>query len=81
MPTASGLAPSPPRSRRQQYLAMVGGGAFCSICSCTTTRPICARCCTTTAATWSYRRSELYTEGLLTDSTMLEAFLAREGEP
>ncbi|HNF04781.1 MAG TPA: TetR family transcriptional regulator [Mycobacterium sp.] len=77
---AGTIKPSRDPAARAKYLAMVGGGAFLLYLQLHD-NPTDLR-----AVLHDYSRDmvlpalELYTEGLLTDSTMLEAFLAREGE-
>lgn len=77
---AGTIKPSPDPAARAKYLAMVGGGAFLLYLQLHD-NPTDLR-----AVLHDYSRDmvlpalELYTEGLLTDSTMFEAFLAREGE-
>lgn len=77
---AGTIKPSRDPAARAKYLAMVGGGAFLLYLQLHDD-PTDLR-----AVLHDYSRDmvlpalELYTEGLLTDSTMFEAFLAREGE-
>lgn len=77
---AGTIKPSRDPAARAKYLAMVGGGAFLLYLQLHD-NPTDLR-----AVLHDYSRDmvlpalELYTEGLLTDSTMFEAFLAREGE-
>lgn len=77
---AGTIKPSRDPAARAKFLAMVGGGAFLLYLQLHD-NPTDLR-----AVLHDYSRDmvlpalELYTEGLLTDSTMFEAFLAREGE-
>lgn len=77
---AGTVKPSRDPAARARYLAMVGGGAFLLYLQLHDT-PTDLR-----AVLHDYSRDmvlpalELYTEGLLADSTMYEAFLASEGE-
>ena len=77
---AGTIKPSRDPAARAKYLAMVGGGAFLLYLQLHD-NPTDLR-----AVLHDYSHDmvlpalELYTEGLLTDSTMFEAFLAREGE-
>lgn len=77
---AGTIKPSRDPAARAKYLAMVGGGAFLLYLQLHD-NPTDLR-----AVLHDYSRDmvlpalELYTEGLLTDSTMFEGFLAREGE-
>lgn len=77
---AGTIKPSRDPAARAKYLAMVGGGAFLLYLQLHD-NPTDVR-----AVLHDYSQDmilpalELYTEGLLTDSTMFEAFLAREGE-
>lgn len=77
---AGTIKPSRDPAARAKYLAMVGGGAFLLYLQLHDT-PTDLR-----AVLRDYSRDmvlpalELYTEGLLTDSTMFDTFLAREGE-
>ena len=77
---AGTIKPSRDPAARAKYLAMVGGGAFLLYLQLHDD-PTDLR-----AVLHDYSRDmvlpalELYTQGLLTDSTMFEAFLAREGD-
>lgn len=77
---AGTIKPSRDPAARARFLAMVGGGAFLLYLQLHD-NPTDVR-----AVLHDYSQDmvlpalELYTEGLLTDSTMFEAFLAREGE-
>ena len=77
---AGTIKPSRDPAARAKYLAMVGGGAFLLYLQLHD-NPTDLR-----AVLHDYSRDmvlpalELYTQGLLTDSTMFEAFLAREGD-
>ena len=77
---AGTIKPSRDPAARARYLAMVGGGAFLLYLQLHD-NPTDVR-----AVLHDYSQEmilpalELYTEGLLTDSTMFEAFLAREGD-
>ncbi len=77
---AGTIKPSRDPAARAKYLAMVGGGAFLLYLQLHD-NPTDLR-----AVLRDYSRDmvlpalELYTEGLLADSTMFDAFLAREGE-
>jgi AcrR family transcriptional regulator len=77
---AGTIKPSRDPAARANYLAMVGGGAFLLYLQLHD-NPTDVR-----AVLHDYSQDmilpalELYTEGLLTDSTMFEAFLAREGD-
>ncbi len=77
---AGTIKPSRDPAARAKYLAMVGGGAFLLYLQLHD-NPTDVR-----AVLHDYSQDmilpalELYTEGLLTDSTMFEAFLAREGD-
>ena len=77
---AGTIKPSRDPAARAKFLAMVGGGAFLLYLQLHD-NPTDLR-----AVLHDYSHDmvlpalELYTEGLLTDSTMFEAFLAREGE-
>lgn len=77
---AGTIKPSRDPAARAKYLAMVGGGAFLLYLQLHD-NPTDLR-----AVLRDYSRDmvlpalELYTEGLFADSTMFDAFLAREGE-
>ena len=77
---AGTIKPSRDPAARARFLAMEGGGAFLLYLQLHD-NPTDVR-----AVLHDYSQDmvlpalELYTEGLLTDSTMFEAFLAREGE-
>ena len=76
---AGTIKPSRDPHARAKYLAIAGGRRpSCCICKCTKTQPISGRSCATTAADMVLPALEIYTEGLMADRTMYDAFLAAE---
>ena len=77
---AGTVKPSPDPKARAFYLAMTGGGGFLLYLQLHDSPATCAPCCTTTPRTWCCPRSRSTRHGLLTDSTMYDAFLAQHDQ-